>query len=144
MKPSIVNRLTSLGISAVLLAAETGLTSIPGISANAADITIEDFGISAVTMTDEYSVNAFRKEVEYLLSFDNDRLLAGFRENAGLNTKGAKRYGGWENTNIAGHAVGHYLTALAQAYQNPSLTEEQRSALYKRMTTLLDGLRQCQ
>lgn len=25
-----------------------------------------------------------------------DRLLAGFRKNAGIDTKGAKPYGGWE------------------------------------------------
>lgn len=89
----------------------------------AADMQIEDFEISDITMLDSYSVNAFKKEMEYLLSFDTNRLLAGFRENAGLNTLGVKRYGGWENTNIAGHAVGHYMSAIAQAYQNPSLTD---------------------
>lgn len=74
-------------------------------------------------MTDNYCTNAFNKEIEYLLSFDVNRLLAGFRENAVLNTLGAKKYGGWENTNIAGHAVGHYLSAIAQAYQNPTITD---------------------
>ncbi len=110
----------------------------------AADMQIEDFEISDITMLDSYSVNAFKKEMEYLLSFDTNRLLAGFRENAGLNTLGVKRYGGWENTNIAGHAVGHYMSAIAQAYQNPSLTDAERKALKEKMLTMIDGLRECQ
>jgi len=105
---------------------------------------IEDFSLSDITMLDDYCTNAFSKEVEYLLSFDTNRLLAGFRENAGLNTYGAKRYGGWENTNIAGHAVGHYFTAIAQAYQNPALTSDQRSDLEKRMKDMMSALLECQ
>ncbi|MBP5580352.1 MAG: glycoside hydrolase family 127 protein, partial [Ruminococcus sp.] len=142
MLSKLPSRLTSFGIAAALMCSVTNFPTA-GISA-ADDANIRNFSISDVTMTDAYSVNAFNKELDYLLAFDTNRLLAGFRENAGLNTNGAKRYGGWENTNIAGHSVGHYMTAIAQAYQNPSLTEEQRSALYKRMTTLIDGLRQCQ
>ena len=114
------------------------------LNSYAAEIDIHDFSISDVTMTDDYCTNAFDKEMDYLLSFDTERLLAGFRENAGLSTNGAKRYGGWENTNIAGHCVGHYLTALAQAYQNPSVTPQQKDALYSRMKTLIDGMQVCQ
>ena len=143
MKTDLFNRLTALSISAFITAG-FGAFYTPRATANAAEISIEDFSISAVTMKDEYSVNAFNKEVEYLLSFDNNRLLAGFRENAGLNTQGAKRYGGWENTNIAGHAVGHYLTAIAQAYQNPNLSSKDKEALKSKMTSLIDGLRECQ
>ena len=143
MGKNIFDRLTSFG-TAALLAASSGVGFLPKTAAYAADITIEDFGISAVAMTDDYSVNAFNKEIAYLLSFDTNRLLAGFRENAGLNTQGAKRYGGWENTNIAGHAVGHYLTAIAQAYQNPNIDSKQKEQLKSRMTTLIDGLRECQ
>ena len=84
------------------------------IAASAADIAIEDFSLSDITMTDSYCTNAFSKEVEYLLSFDTNRLLCGFRENAKMNTYGAKRYAGWENTLIAGHSVGHYLSAVAR------------------------------
>lgn len=121
------------------------ITQLPAATtASAADIAIEDFSLADLTMTDAYTVNAFSKEVEYLLSFDTDRLLCGFRENAKLDTKGAKRYAGWENTLIAGHSVGHYLTAVAQAYQNPTLTAAQRSALEGKIKALLDGMRVCQ
>jgi len=68
----------------------------------AADSLIEDFTLSDLTMTDPYCTNAFAKEMDYLLSFDTERLLCGFRENAKLSTNGAKRYAGWENTLIAG------------------------------------------
>lgn len=114
------------------------------ITVSAADIAIEDFSLADITMTDSYCTNAFSKEVEYLLSFDTERLLAGFRENARLSTNGAKRYGGWENTLIAGHTVGHYLSAVAQAYENPNLTDAQRSALSSKMDALLEGMKICQ
>lgn len=110
----------------------------------AADMQIEDFSLGEVTMTDSYSTNAFEKEIAYLLSFDTERLLCGFRENAKLDTKGAKRYAGWENTLIAGHCVGHYLSALAQAYQNPTLTAAQRGAIKDKINALVSGMRICQ
>ncbi len=115
-----------------------------GARVSAAEIQIEDFSLSDVTMTDSYSANAFEKEIAYLLSFDANRLLCGFRENAGLNTNGARRYAGWENTLIAGHTIGHYLTALAQAYQNPTLTDAQRGKISDMLDTLLAGMRECQ
>jgi len=49
---------------------------------------------------------------EYLLSLDPDRLLNGFRANAGLEPR-APKYGGWESRGLAGHTLGHYLTALS-------------------------------
>lgn len=137
--------------AALALSVACGLGSVyPGCSreylneASAADIEIKDFSLSDVTMLDSYCTNGFSKELEYLLSFDTDRLLAGFRENAGLSTNGAKKYGGWENTNIAGHAVGHYLSAVAQAYQNPSITDAQKNELMGKMKALIDGMRECQ
>jgi DUF1680 family protein len=49
----------------------------------------------------------------YLLEVvDADRLLAGFRAQAGLPEK-AKRYGGWEARGINGHSLGHYLSAVS-------------------------------
>ena len=53
---------------------------------------LEEFPLSAVTLTDDYLVNAYAKEAAYLTSFDTDRLLAGFRDTAGLDSKGAVVY----------------------------------------------------
>ena len=142
MRLKFMSRLTSFGLSAALACTSA---SFHALGASAADKTdIMNFSLADITMTDEYCTNAFEKELKYLLSFDNDRLLSGFRENAGLSTKGAKRYGGWENTNIAGHAVGHYLTALAQAYLHPELNDSQRKEISSKIYALVDGLRECQ
>lgn len=48
----------------------------------------------------------------YVLGLSPDRLLHNFRTSAGLKPKG-QPYGGWEADTIAGHTLGHYLTALA-------------------------------
>ena len=44
-------------------------------------------------------------------------MLAIFRANAGLDTKGARPPGSWENETgfLRGHYAGHYMSALAQA-----------------------------
>ncbi len=51
-------------------------------------------------------------DVRYLLVIEPDRLLADFREHAGLNAKGT-HYGGWEHSGLAGHTLGNYLSACA-------------------------------
>ena len=144
MEHQFTKKIVSVFSAAAVVLGTAGLPQgdIPQAKAVKADM--EDFSISDITMTDDYCTNAFSKEMDYLLSFDTEKLLAGFRDNAGLSTNGATRYGGWENTNIAGHCVGHYLTAIAQAYQNPNVTADQKSALYKRIKTLIDGMQICQ
>ena len=57
------------------------------------------------------------RDAHYLLSLDPDRLLSGFRSEAGLKPKAAK-YGGWEAQGIAGHTLGHYLSACSRMYQD--------------------------
>lgn len=99
---------------------------------------LQDFGLNQVTLTGEYHVNAFEKELHYLRSYDTDRLLAGFRETRGLVPK-AEKYPGWENTEIRGHTFGHYMTALAQAYSH---TNEQ--ALMEKLSYIISELSECQ
>jgi len=48
----------------------------------------------------------------FLLALDPDRLLHNFHAGAGLEPK-APVYGGWEARGIAGHSLGHYLSACA-------------------------------
>ena len=99
--------------------------------------------LGSVRMTDPYCVNAFEKEIAYLLDFSNDRVLAGFRLNAGLPSP-EPPYGGWESHLIGGHAMGHYFTALAQASVNPGASESQRESLRKKLCEIIDGLAECQ
>ncbi len=102
------------------------------------------FELKDVLLTDEYYVNATLKEIEYLLSFDIDKLLAGFRETAGVNTKGSERYPGWETSLIGGHTLGHYLTACVQAYQSRNSTPMQKNKLYEIIGYIISGLKECQ
>lgn len=48
----------------------------------------------------------------YLLRLDVDRLVAPCYESASLTPKKPK-YGGWESMQIAGHSIGHWLSATA-------------------------------
>jgi len=97
-----------------------------------------DVELSKVSVQDPYYVNAFEKEIEYLKSLDADRLLAGFRQVKGLKAK-AEVYGGWENTEIKGHTLGHYLTAVAQAY---AATRDEE--LLRRVHYMIDELADAQ
>ena len=49
----------------------------------------------------------------YLLAHEVDRLLSGFRSEAGLKPR-APKYPNWESMGLDGHSAGHYLSALAQ------------------------------
>ena len=72
-----------------------------------------------VTLLDSYEQNAFNLEKKYLKSLESDKLLKGFCEIAGIELD-AEKYGGWETSAIQGHTLGHYLTAVAQAYASSS------------------------
>jgi len=50
--------------------------------------------------------------LEYVLRLDPDRLLAPCYRALGQTPK-APNYGGWESQQIAGHSLGHYLSALS-------------------------------
>lgn len=61
-------------------------------------------------------LEAQQTNARFLLEvIEPDRLLAGFRAQAGLPAK-ASRYGGWEARGINGQGLGHYLSALAYHY----------------------------
>lgn len=72
----------------------------------------EEFRLEDVRLLDGPFKHAMMKDAEYLLRLDADRLLSGFRKEAGLKPK-AEAYGGWESMTIAGHSLGHYLSACA-------------------------------
>lgn len=100
---------------------------------------IRDFALNAVELTEPVLENAFCKEQDYLRSIECDRLLAGFRETAGLE-KTAERYpGGWEDAEIAGHTLGHYMTALSQLFAATGAKD-----IEERLKYLLQQLADCQ
>ena len=97
-----------------------------------------------VRMKDSYLVNAFEKEVLYLTAFDTDKLLAGFRETAGLDMRGVTRYEGWESMLIGGHTLGHYMTACVRSCESANCGDEDRQELLGILKRLADGLAECQ
>ncbi len=74
------------------------------------------FGLDEVTLTGGPFKHAMELQKVSLLRYEPDRLLAGFRKNAGLKPK-AERYGGWESKTIAGHSLGHYLSGCSLMYK---------------------------
>jgi DUF1680 family protein len=67
--------------------------------------------LSAVRLRPSAYATAVEVNRTYLLRLSADRLLHNFMVYAGLPAK-APIYGGWESDTIAGHTLGHYLTAL--------------------------------
>ena len=91
-----------------------------------------------VTLLDSYEQNAFDLEKKYLKSLNPDKLLKGFCEIGGVELD-AEKYGGWETSAIQGHTLGHYLTAVSQAYAS-SKDEE-----FKKITDyMVSVLSKCQ
>lgn len=118
---------------------------------------LEYFDRESVEVTDAYYDNALDLDVENLLKLDADRLLAGFRETAAYAAgwtdttqisefmKNKTRYGGgWENSLIGGHTLGHYMSAVAQGIVNPGTSAEDKAKLTERLNYLVDSLTECQ
>ncbi|MCK4343863.1 MAG: glycoside hydrolase family 127 protein [Bacteroidales bacterium] len=74
------------------------------------------FELTEVHLLDGPFKHATELNVKSLLNYEPDRLLATFRTEAGLEPK-AEHYHGWEDNTIAGHSLGHYLTACALMFQ---------------------------
>ena len=73
------------------------------------------FSLDRVRLLDGPFKKAQDADHTYLLTLDVHRLLNGFYKNAGLEARG-EAYGGWERMDIAGHSLGHFLTAASQMY----------------------------
>jgi uncharacterized protein len=76
--------------------------------------------------------------INTLLKYDINRLLAPYQKAAGLPTQ-AENYGNWENTGLDGHIAGHYLSAMAMNY---AATGDIRCKI--RMESMISELKKCQ
>ena len=70
----------------------------------------DEFPLGDVTLLDGPLKKARNLNIETLLQYDCDRLLAPYRKEAGLEPR-AKTYPNWDG--LDGHVGGHYLTAMA-------------------------------
>jgi DUF1680 family protein len=80
------------------------------------DFRVLPFNLTNVKMLDGPLLKATQLNIKTLLAYEPDRLLAGFYKEAGLKPK-AEKYPGWENESLAGHSLGHYLSACSMMYQ---------------------------
>lgn len=76
---------------------------------------VQPFKLGQVQLLDSPFKAAMERNAKYLLALEPDRLLHNTRKYAGLKPKG-ELYGGWEASGVAGHTLGHYLTALSLHY----------------------------
>ncbi len=96
------------------------------------------FELADVRLLDGPFRDAMGRDQNYLLSLEPDRLLSRFRTEAGLPPKAA-RYGGWESLGVAGHILGHYLSACSLMYASTGDARFRDRAAY-----LVDELARCQ
>jgi DUF1680 family protein len=96
------------------------------------------FDLKDVQLLNSPFKQAMQADAAYLLSIEPDRLLAGFRSHSGLKPKG-KMYEGWETSGLAGHTLGHYLSALSMHYASTRDPE-----FLKRVNYIVKELGECQ
>ncbi len=102
------------------------------------DIKAHSFHLSDVELLESPFKEAMIADSKYLLLLDVDRLLSQFRSHSGLKPK-AEIYGGWEDSGLAGHTLGHYLSACAMQY-----AVSRDTAYLNRVNYIVEELDECQ
>src|SRR5947208_2267063 len=97
-----------MGSSALALAASLAR---PGLALGSMS-TAAPIASRHVTLKPSIFADAVAANRRYLLSLDPLRLLHNFYVSAGLPVRGPA-YGGWEAQGIAGHTLGHWMSACS-------------------------------
>ena len=94
---------------------------LTGFSASAQDkLYSNEFPFGDVTLLDGPLKTARDLNLEVLMKYEVDRMLAPYRKEAGLEMK-AKPYPNWDG--LDGHIAGHYLSAMAMNYAATGMEE---------------------
>ncbi len=110
---------------------------------------VEAFPLSAVVLDRDAGgretpfIRNRDKFIRGLAESNPDAFLYNFRDAFGQpQPAGVKPLEGWDNqtTRVRGHASGHYLTAIAQAYASTTYDEALRASFLGKMTYLIDTL----
>lgn len=78
---------------------------------------LQAFDLQQVSLLDGPFRHARELDIQTVLAYEPDRLLSRFRSQAGLEPR-AEPYGGWEGESLAGHSLGHYLSACNLLYRS--------------------------
>jgi DUF1680 family protein len=126
----------------VIVKVPVGLTTPPARLAEA-------FSLSQVTLDRDASgretpfIRNRDKFIRGLAASNPDNFLYNFRDAFGQpQPPGTQQLEGWDNqtTRLRGHASGHYLTAIAQAYASTTYDEALRANFLQKMNYLIDTL----
>jgi uncharacterized protein len=110
---------------------------------------VEPFPLSHVTLDRDAQgretpfIRNRDKFIRGLMATNPDSFLYNFRDAFGQpQPDGATQLEGWDNqtTRLRGHASGHYLTAIAQAYASTTYDEALRAGFLEKMNYLVDTL----
>jgi uncharacterized protein len=118
--------------------APRGAEAAPADAAADSSSAATPFPMQAVRLRPSPYLTAIESNGAYLLRLEPDRLLHNFRVSAGLAPKGAI-YGGWESESLAGHSLGHYLSACSLMFAQTS-----EIAYRERADYIVGELAQCQ
>lgn len=75
----------------------------------------EQFPLNEVQLLDSRYLANKKRNADFLLTLSPDRLMARMYQFCGEPVK-APVYDGWESSDLSGHTLGHYLTALSMEY----------------------------
>lgn len=112
--------MTRMSIAAIVMPSIVGVTATTAVNQPVAD-KVTDVArmlpMTAVRLTGGPLKHAQDQNAQYLLALEPDRMLAFYRDRAGLAKK-AEPYGGWDGDgrNLTGHIAGHYLSAVSLMY----------------------------
>ncbi len=114
------------------------VNTIKGAGSEIIDFRVISFDLDDVKLLDGPFYRATELDKKVLLNYKPDRFLARFRIEAGLKPK-AEPYHGWEDNTIAGHSLGHYLTAVCLMFQTTG-----DSVFKERADYIVKELAECQ
>lgn len=110
-------------------------------------VTLENVSTADVTISDDFLLNAQQKDIDYLFSLEPERFLYNWYITSGLKPATDSGYeNSWERTeesNFRGHMFGHYMSALAQAY-NAEKNDDVKVRLLEKIKASVNGIVKCQ
>ena len=113
------------------------------VAAQAQDI--QRFCPADVRLTSSEMLERQQWDEHYILSLDADRLLYHFRGECGLEQlPNTSPYGGWESTDLRGHTLGHWLSALSLMAGGQASSDAVKEEAQKRLTYTVNVLAACQ
>jgi DUF1680 family protein len=133
---------TDLKPKAVVTVKATGTSTTPGLKLEAFDLDQVALKSDAQNKETKFVENR-DKFITTLATTDPNSFLYMFRHAFGQKQpEGAKPLGVWdsEDTKLRGHATGHYLTAIAQAYASTGYDKNLQANFAKKMEEMVNTL----